>query len=131
MTLAIVKGGPLVGFHQGFSRVVLIYSILVAVWGLFLYLRGRNPSGGYLGALVINGALPVVQGLVGLILLGTGHRPDDPLHYLYGVASVLTLPTAYFMSRGGTERRDSLIFGLAALLLVGLSFRAIMTGGSA
>lgn len=128
MTVAIVHGGPIAGFHESFSRVVLIYSLIVALWGLFLFFRGSNPSGGYLGALIINGGITVFQGLVGTLLVILGHRPHDNLHFLYGIVSVLTLPTAYFMSSNGAERRDSLIFALAALLLFGLSIRAIMTG---
>jgi hypothetical protein len=34
------------------------------------------------------------------------------------------------MSDGGTQRRDSMVFGLAALLMVGVAIRAIATGGS-
>jgi hypothetical protein len=114
--------------HQGFARALLIYALILAVWGLFAYLRGTNPPGGYLGAMIILEGLGIVQALVGVVLLGAGHRPDSTLHYLYGAATVLTLPAAYFMSAGGRERRDSMVFGLAALLLVGVALRAITTG---
>jgi hypothetical protein len=126
--LAVVHGGPVVDAHQGFARVVLIYSLAVALWGLFLYVRGSNPSGGYLGALAINEGVAVLQAAIGLALVILGHRPPDVLHYLYGVVSVVTLPSAYFYSSGGTERKDSLIFGLAALFLAAISIRASMTG---
>ena len=43
---------------------------------------------------------------------------------------VVTLPTAYFLSSGGTERRDSLIFGLAGIFLIGIAIRGITTGGT-
>jgi len=127
MTLA-AQGPFTLTLHQGFSRVVLIYSVLMALWGLILYMQGSNPSGGYLGALVLAEAVAVLQALVGLVLLLQGHRPGDALHYLYGVLAVVTLPFAYLYSDRATERRDSLIFGLAALLLVGIAIRAITTG---
>ena len=128
MIVAVTHSGVVVTLHQGFSRAVLIYSLLVALWGLFLFVRGRNPSGGFLGAVVINVGVVVIQDLVGLILVLQGQRPHEALHYLYGVVAFLVLPTAYFMSANGTERRDSLVFGLGALLLFGVGVRALMTG---
>ena len=130
MTLAAAttSGNFVLTLHQGFARAFLIYSLFLAVWGLFLYLRGSNPVGGYLGALIILEGLALLQGTVGVILLGEGHRPHDALHFLYGIVAVLTLPTAYFMSDGGTERRDSLLFGLATLFMIGVAIRGITTG---
>lgn len=129
IVLAVKSGGFVLTFHQGFANAVLIYSLVLAGWGLLLYVRSSNPAGSYLGALVILEGLSVIQGLVGIALLGQGHRPDDVLHYLYGVLAVVSLPTAYFMSAGGTERRDSGLFGLAALFMVGIAIRAMTTGG--
>jgi heme A synthase len=127
--LAAVKHDSLVvTLHQGFGRVVLFYSILVAIWGVFLYFRGSNPSGGYLGSLVINEGVVILQGILGVVLLLLGNRPHDGLHFLYGVVALVTLPSAYLYSSRGSERRDSLIFGLAALFLFGIGIRAFTTG---
>ena len=130
MTLAATSGGLTLTLHQGFANALLIYSLFLAIWGLFLYVRGSNPEGGYLGALVILEGLAILQGLVGALLFGQGHRPHDALHFLYGIVAVLTLPTAYFISAGGTERRDSLVFGLATLFMIGVAIRGITTGGT-
>jgi heme A synthase len=118
-----------IDLHKSFSQVVLIYAGLMAAWGLFLYLRRSNPAPGYLGSLVIAEGVFLVQGLIGIVVFAAGHRPHNSLHYLYGLVLVLTLPTAYFMSARGIERRDSLIFGLACLFLVGVAIRGITTGG--
>lgn len=120
----------IVALHQGFASVVLLYSLFMGLWGLFLWLRRSNPSGGYLGALVIAQGVATLQVLIGLVLLAAGHRPHDALHYLYGVLAVLTLPTAYFYGSGGSERRDSIIFSLAGFFLVGIALRAMTTGGT-
>lgn len=116
--------------HQGFARAFLTYSAIMAAWGLFLYLRGRNPSGAFLGALILDEGLAIVQGLVGLLVRTQGHAPHDALHYLYGFLAVVSLPTAYFMSDEGTSRRDSLYFGLAGLFLVGVAIRGAATGAT-
>ena len=122
-------GASLVTFHGNFSRVVLIYGGLMAVWGLVLYVSGRNPSPSYLGSLVLAEGVVIFQAILGLVVFGEGNRPHDGLHFLYGVVLVLTLPVAYLYSARGTERRDSAIFGLAALFMVGIAIRAITTAG--
>lgn len=122
--------GIVLNFHQNWALVVVLYSLFLAVWGVFLFLRGSNPSGGYLGALIIGEGVAILQGIIGLVLLLQGHRPGDNLHYLYGVVAVVTLPSAYFYSDGGTTRRDSIIFGLACLFMVGIAIRGMTTGGA-
>lgn len=129
MILLAQDKGITLTLHQGFAQAVLIYSAILAVWGLFLFLRGSNPSGSYLGALAIAEGLVVIQGLVGIVLLGQGHRPHDGLHLLYGVVGVLSLPIAYFYAGGTEDRQASLIFALAALFMIGVAIRATMTGG--
>ena len=116
--------------HQGFARAFLIYSALMGLWGLFLWITGRPPSGGYLGALVLDEVLALVQGVVGLIVRAGGQAPHDALHYLYGIVAVVSLPAAYFLSDEGTTRRDSLYFGLAGLFLVGVAIRGTVTGAN-
>jgi|SRR5947209_14188620 len=134
MTLAATKTHQATGFivslHQGFFTVVVVYAIIITLWGALLCLRGNGPSGGYLGALVIMEGVALFQGLVGLIVLVTGHRPHDSLHYLYGVAVALTLPAAYSFGRGGSDRRASGVYALGGLLLIGLAIRASTTGGT-
>lgn len=134
MTTAQHHDTIVVFLHQGFGRVVLIYSLLLALWGLFLYVRGEAPSGGYLGALVLDEGVIILQSLIGIILYGQGYRPGQTLHLLYGLAVFLTIPTAYLWAsanrQGPLTRRDSLTFGLACLVLFGLGIRAATTGPS-
>lgn len=134
MVAAAAKSHQATGFavslHEGFFTVVVVYALIVTVWGALLFLRGSGPTGSYLGALVIMEAVALFQGLVGLIVLATGHRPDSGLHYLYGVAIALTLPVAYSYARLGDDRRASGIYALAGLLLVALAIRASTTGGT-
>jgi heme A synthase len=128
VTVFSVIAATSVDFHSSFSRVVLIYSAIIGLWGLFLYFRGSNPSPGYLGALVIAEGVGLFQGAIGLFVRSQGHAPHDALHYLYGVVLVITLPAAYFLGKGASERRDSLIFGLAGLFMLGIAIRGVTTG---
>jgi heme A synthase len=127
--LAVKHDSFALTLHQGFARAFLIYSALMGIWGIALFLMKRNPSGGYLGALVLDEGLAVLQGVVGIVVRTQGHPPHDVLHYLYGIVAVVTLPAAYFLSDEGTSRRDSLYFGIAGLFLVGVAIRGAVTGG--
>ena len=52
----------------------------------------------------------------------------EPLHYLYGVSVILTLPlVAAYISDKKYSR--PLAYGLASLFIAGLAIRAITTGG--
>jgi hypothetical protein len=128
VTAATKQTNVILSFHKSWALVVLLYSLFLGLWGLFLYVTNRNPSGSFLGALIIAEAVAVLQGIVGIVLLLQGHRPPEALHYLYGIVAVLTLPSAYFLGEGGAVRRDSLLFGLAGLFLVLIAIRAMTTG---
>jgi len=114
--------------HRGFYSVVVLYFAILALWGLILFFRRRNPSGGYLGALVLAEGVVVLEALIGIVLLLQGHRPNDMLHYVYGLVAVIALPAAYFLSANGTERRDSLYFAIATAFTAAIALRAGFTG---
>ncbi|MGI8824789.1 MAG: hypothetical protein ACR2JC_03935 [Chloroflexota bacterium] len=125
----ILAADFIANFHRTWSPVVLIYAVLMALWGLFLFFRKIEPTGSYLGALVIAEGVVIVQGLLGIVLLIQGHRPADKLHYLYGLVALLALPAGYLYTKNGTVKGASLILGLASIFLVGVAVRAITTGG--
>lgn len=124
----IVATAFLVSFHEAWARVVLIYLLLVALFGLLLFFRRSEPTGQYFGSLVIAQGVVTIQALLGVLLLLQGHRPGNNLHFLYGLVAFLTLPSAYLYTRGASVRGSSLILGLACLFLFGISIRAISTG---
>jgi hypothetical protein len=106
----------------------VLYFALVGVWGLVLALRKQPLGPAYRGALIIGVVLTVAQAAIGLLLLASGARPRDDLHFLYGVSVILTLPlVASYIA----DKRFSrpLAYGLATLFIAGLAVRAITTGG--
>ena len=109
---------------------MVLYYVVVGAWGIVLAVRKAEVAPSYRGALVIGVALGVVQAVVGVVLVASGVRPADNLHYLYGVSVIVTLPlVASYLA----ERRFSraLGYGLATLFMAGLAIRAITTGGVA
>ena len=79
----------------------------------------------YLRAMI---ALFGVQVVIGLVLVATGHAPQQLLHWFYGAATLLTLPLAMLIGTrlGGREERIWLAGGAVLTLLFAL--RAIATG---
>ena len=75
-----------------------------------------------------------LQALLGIILVLLGQKPGTGtglyyLHYVYGAIVVLAIPIAITYATGGkNQRRDILIYSIAALVLVAAALRALTTG---
>ncbi len=115
--------------HQTLATMGTFYSFVLGVWGLYLFLRRRGPDGSFNGALVIAQGIFVVEAILGVGLVLTGKQPTQDIHFLYGVSAFLTLPLAFTLTRGRTDSRTSLIYGLALMFLWGLALRAAQTAG--
>jgi hypothetical protein len=73
-------------------------------------------------------ALVALQVAIGLVLVATGDRPQQLIHWFYGVATLITLPVAMLVGKrlGGREEQIWLAGGAVMTLLFAL--RAIATG---
>lgn len=115
--------------HDRLSTTVMIYFLIVGLWGIVEYARGGVVGGNIAGALVIGQILVVVQGAFGLVLYVRGPQPDDPVHILYGATAALVLPFAWSYFRDRAPRQGLLIYSLIALFIFGLAIRGMATGG--
>lgn len=68
------------------------------------------------------------EAVIGIVLVASGNRPQQGLHWVYGAATLLTLPLAMSVGRrlGGRDERTWLAGG--AVLTVLFSLRALATG---
>src|SRR6478672_12814689 len=107
--------------HKILSDMIGTYSLIMGAWGLFNFLRRNPPDGAYNGALAIAVALYFIEGVVGLLLVLTGHSPARGVHFLYGVTIMLTIPAIFFFTRGNNSSRESLFYGLGMFFIWGLS----------
>jgi hypothetical protein len=113
--------------HDGLTRVIILYLLFCAAWGLFNAFRKRPVTDSYRTTLLIAEGLFVLQGVVGLELLGEGKAPAQLVHFLYGFLGVIVLPSVIgYVGRG--KQRESLWLGLTSLFLFGVAIRAMMTG---
>ena len=120
--------GVLKFLHGYGARALLIFALVLAVWGTYLYFRNRELPGGFRSSYLIMAALSALEGLIGLIALVLGGRPTELLHIVYGVFAVIFLPGAYVYAQGGTRRRETVIIAGAAWVVSIAFFRGIATG---
>ena len=76
---------------------------VVAAWGAVAWLRGE-PSIWFWYLLRMAQGIVVVQVALGLWLLISGNRPEDELHYLYGVAILAVTMVSEGMRIGAAQR---------------------------
>jgi heme A synthase len=123
-----ISTDPLVFLHGLGARALLVFAVVLGVWGTYLYFRKQELNGGFRASYLIMGGLMAVQGLVGLVTLVTGGRPHELLHLVYGAFAVLFIPGAYFYAQGGARRREAVILAGAAWVVSIAFFRGIATG---
>lgn len=112
------------------SRILIIFAVLLAVWGTYTYFRNRKLSGGFRSSYLIMAGVTVVQGLLGAGATIAGGDPKGHLlHYVYGAFAVLFLPGAYLYGHGGTDRRETVVLAGACWIAAIAYFRGIATGG--
>ena len=115
--------------HRYGATVLLIYAVLLGLWGTYQYFRIQKLSGGFRSSYLIMAGLTPLQGLLGLgALIGGGSPREGLLHMVYGIFAVIFLPGAYLYARGGTDRREALILAGAAWIVAIAYFRGISTG---
>lgn len=118
----------LIALHGIGARALLVFAILLAIWGTYAYFRQAAISAGFRSSYLIMAGLTAAQGLVGLAAFAFGGRPTELLHLVYGVFAVIFLPGAYGYAQGGTPRREAVILAGAAWVVSIAFFRGIATG---
>lgn len=113
--------------HAILANTVILYLLLVGLWGLGGYFRGYRLTPNYKGALIIGELALLAQALVGVTLLLLGWPLRDAMHLLYGLGAPLGLPLAYTYVRERDDRQALLVLSLTALFVFGLALRAMTT----
>jgi len=115
--------------HAYGARVLIVFAIVLGVWGAYHYFRHQRVSGGFRSTYLIMAALTPLQGLLGAGALVAGGSPREGiLHIVYGVFATLFVPGAYLYSRGNDARREALVLAGASWIVAIAFFRGISTG---
>ncbi|HWZ18090.1 MAG TPA: hypothetical protein VNW73_04780 [Ktedonobacteraceae bacterium] len=114
--------------------LVLASGAVTGVWGLILFFMKKPINRPWRISLTATAVIAALQAVLGITLVLLGQKPGTGtglyyLHYVYGAIVVLAIPIAITYATGGkNQRRDILIFSIAALILVAAAIRALMTG---
>lgn len=105
---------------------------LLFLWALVSFIRNRAPSAMFWHLLAASQVVIALQVVVGgtLFLLGGRAQPRGPewLHYVYGgLFPAVVLIVAHRFARRA-EGIAWMVFGFAAFVNFGLTFRALQTG---
>ena len=117
--------------HGRLANTAMIYCILMAVWGLIQFFRGKGVSGGYFGAVVIAEVLFAIQGIIGLILwFGVSTFKPGWVHWLYGIVLLMGAPLVYAYTKGKNDRPEMLLYAVAFVIMIALVLRAMVTAAA-
>ena len=115
--------------HAYGARVLIVFAIVLGLWGAYHYFRNQRLSGGFRSTYLIMAALVPLQGILGVgALISGGNAREGILHFVYGVFSVIFVPGAYLYSRGSDTRREALVLAGASWIVAIAFFRGISTG---
>lgn len=119
-----------IAFLHGYgARVLVVFAIVLGLWGAYHYFRNQRVSGGFRSTYLIMAGIVPVQGLLGVAALVTGgNAREGILHFVYGVFATLFVPGAYLYSRGSDVRREALVLTGACWIVAIAFFRGISTG---
>lgn len=105
---------------------------LMVVIATYAYIRNREAPRLFWSILAVVQVVLGLQVLIGAVLFAGGGRPNSNgpvwLHYVYGglfPAAVLVVAHRFARRHEGIE---VIVFGFAALVAFGLTFRALQTG---
>jgi heme A synthase len=113
--------------HDRFGIVVTIVAGFGAVIAVIALLRPQLlPAVRVFLRLEV--VIVAVQAVIGIVLVLTGSRPSQALHWFYGAATLLALPLAFLFGSARSKREEALwVMGGAAATVL-FAFRAIATG---
>jgi hypothetical protein len=114
--------------HQFVAQSTRIFSLLVALFALYLFLRKREIGGDFWGAVIIGEALFIIQVIIGGIMVIGGITPGRWIHLLYGAVAILSWPGYFAASRGRTRPQEAFMWFLISMFLFFITFRAEVTG---
>jgi hypothetical protein len=113
--------------HAAFGLGVAFIFLIIALLGLVFWIRNRDP-GSFFWQLVALAQVGVgIQILLGLLMLASGRRAANWVHYAYGIFPALTLYVAHRYSKR-TKGLEWVAFAIVGFVNCALMVRGFMTG---
>ncbi len=113
-------------WHRVEAYAAVFWMLLCGFWGVARHWRGqRDVSQSFARALWLAGALPVLQAVLGVVLLLRDFRADILHVLLYGALAPFVLPIVHLYAQRRGREHAALAFGLGCLFQVAFLLRAI------
>jgi len=113
--------------HGTFGLAVAFVFLIIAALGVVFWVRNRDPGALFWRLVALAQVGVGVQILLGLLMLLSGRRATNWVHYAYGLFPVLTLYVAHRYSKKA-KGLEWVAFSIVGLVNFGLMFRGYMTG---
>lgn len=119
-------------FHKYFGYAVPVGFGILTLWVAYCLVRNKQPHDSFWSLLAVTQVFVGVQVVVGAVLFFRGLQPPTSpvwLHYAYGgLFPAALLMLAHRLGRTRFEAVPWVPFGVASLVICGLTVRALMTG---
>jgi heme A synthase len=113
--------------HDRLGFIVLVLAAGGAVATLLSLLRPEL-LGTVRVYLILSSCVVGLQVVVGLVLVVSGSRPAELIHWFYGGATLLALPLCAWIGRGRSERQERVWLAGGAVATFLFALRALTTG---
>jgi heme A synthase len=116
--------------HHYLSRLIPLTALILLILGLGLTLSKKDVTPWLRTLAYALSGLIFLQAILGTTLYVRGSRALEPdIHLVYGLGISLLMPFFIYVERTAEKRPAVGSFIIGALLVVGMSFRSILTGG--
>ena len=113
--------------HDRFGFIVTVVAAVGALGAVFALLRPTLLPAMRV-YLRLTGGIAAIQVVIGIVLVATGSRPSQGIHWFYGAATLISLPLAMWIGSRLGAREEPLWIAGGAVATVLFALRAIGTG---
>ena len=114
--------------HSGLARPLILYALVLAVWGSYQFIRHRVVSGGFRASFLLMFGLTLIQGLLGAATFAGGQHPRELLHVVYGIFAAVFLPGVYTYVSSAPRDREAAFLAAACWIVLIAYGRGLTTG---
>jgi len=114
--------------HQKLAVAIVLLALGGTLWAGYVAYKARSAARLQTATRLMIAVLGV-QAVFGIVIALLGSRPQDPLHFVFGPATIVALPAATGLGRGRPERTAAAILAAGWVVTLALSLRAVGTAG--